>query len=257
MCAMQIARPRTASERTAQTLTGLALAAAIIGSWIGLHVYAVYLYQWSALTLVQVPIIIAAQTWLSVGLFIVAHDAMHGSLAPGRPMTNAAVGSLSLLLYAGFRFHRLRTAHHAHHASPGTPDDPDFHSGAPRSFRPWFWRFFRTYFGWRELAVLTVIVATALALGAPIHTLLVFWAVPALLSALQLFVFGTWLPHRVSDRPFEDDHNARSTGFGSLMSLATCFHFGRHHEHHLEPALPWWKLDSFAKTRRRALPAQT
>ncbi|MFA9473554.1 MAG: fatty acid desaturase [Filomicrobium sp.] len=26
------------------------------------------------------------------------------------------------------------------------------------------------------------------------------------------------------------------------MSLLTCFHFGYHHEHHLQPDVPWWRL---------------
>jgi len=249
---MHAADPRASHAKTSQTLIGLGLAAAIIGGWIGVLVLAVYGYQWSGWSVIQAPLIIALQTWLSVGLFIVAHDAMHGSLAPGRPRTNAAIGSFALLIYAGFSFRRLRPAHHAHHAAPGTEEDPDFHAGAPRSFLPWFWRFFRTYFGWRELAVLTVIVGCAVfGLGAPVLNLLVFWAVPALLSALQLFIFGTWLPHRQTDRAFEDRHNARSSGFGTTLSLLTCFHFGHHHEHHLQPATPWWRLDTAAKAQHR------
>jgi beta-carotene ketolase (CrtW type) len=41
---------------------------------------------------------VALQTWLSTGLFITAHDAMHGTLAPGRPHWNRAVGGLCLML---------------------------------------------------------------------------------------------------------------------------------------------------------------
>ena len=168
---------------------------------------------------------------------------MHGSLAPGRPRLNAGVGSIVLALYAGFRFRRLNTAHHAHHAAPGTVDDPDFFAAAPRAFLPWFLNFFRTYFGWTELVVLTLLVAIAVfLLKAGMANLLVFWAAPALLSALQLFLFGTWLPHRHTDIPFADAHNSRSSGFGELMSLLTCFHFGRHHQHHVEPWRPWWRL---------------
>ena len=74
--------------------------------------------------------------------------------------------------------------------------------------------------------------------GAPLVNLLTFWALPSLLSAFQLFSFGTWLPHRHGEPGFADAHNARSNGFGPLLSLLTCFHFGRHHEHHLYPYLP-------------------
>ena len=226
-----------------QTLIGLTLAGMIASAWLVLHIYGVYFHRWTAWSLLVAPLIVAIQTWLSVGLFIVAHDAMHGSLAPGRPRLNVAVGSLALGLYAGFRFTPLKTAHHGHHAAPGTPDDPDFHADAPRAFVPWFYGFFRTYFGWCELAVLTLLVCIAVfALGAHVPNLLVFWAAPALLSALQLFTFGTWLPHRHTDDAFPDHHNARSSPFGPVLSLLTCFHFGRHHEHHLTPWKPWWRL---------------
>ncbi|HYD98464.1 MAG TPA: fatty acid desaturase, partial [Alphaproteobacteria bacterium] len=29
-----------------------------------------------------------------------------------------------------------------------------------------------------------------------------------------------------------------------LVSLLTCYHFGHHHEHHLRPDVPWWRLPS-------------
>lgn len=244
--------PLSPPERTRRTVVGLGLAAAILGTWGLVHVVAVYAAPWTLAAWPLALVVIALQTWLSVGLFIVAHDAMHGSLAPGRPRLNAAVGRLSLGLYAGFPFGRLRRAHHAHHAAPGTADDPDFHAGAPTRFLPWFARFFATYFGWTQMIVLTIYLLVAtLVLDASLVRLLVFWAAPALLSALQLFTFGTWLPHRATDAPFADAHRARSSGFGSWLSLITCFHFGRHHEHHLRPDLPWWTLDRFARDGRR------
>ncbi|OYX33389.1 MAG: beta-carotene ketolase [Caulobacterales bacterium 32-69-10] len=227
-----------------QAVVGLSYAAAIMAGWAGLHVYGVYLHHWSAWSLIVAPLVVAAQTWLSVGLFILAHDAMHGSLAPGHPRLNTAAGATALILYAGFRYERLKAAHHGHHAAPGTPADPDFYPDDPGTFLRWFVAFFRTYFGWTEFVVLAAFFVISVGvLKAPIANLLLFWAAPALLSAAQLFVFGTWLPHRVTDVAFADNHNARSSGYSSLVSLLTCFHFGRHHEHHLRPWLPWWRLD--------------
>ena len=73
----------------------------------------------------------------------------------------------------------------------------------------------------------------------------VFWPLPSILASIQLFVFGTWLPHRPDHDAFPDRHNARSTRFGRPLSLLTCFHFGGyHHEHHLYPSVPWWQLPS-------------
>ena len=233
-----------------QGAIGLALALLIVAAWLGLHVHGVYFYRWNAWSWVVVPLAMAVQTWLSVGLFIIAHDAIHGSLAPGRPWLNRAVGQLCVGLYAGFRFSRLEGNHHRHHADSGTGGDPDFDPDAPGRLLPWFLRFFRTYFGGVEFAVLTVWLGVAIfVLGAAPANLIAFWGLPAILSAFQLFFFGTWLPHHHDDaaRPFEDHHNARSNGFGPLLSLLTCFHFGRHHEHHLHPYLPWWRIPDLSR----------
>lgn len=227
-----------------QSLIGLAFAGAILGPWAAIHVYGVFLHAWSMRDWLVVPLLVAAQTWLSVGLFIVAHDAMHGSLAPGWGRTNRAVGRLALALYAGFWFDRMAPKHHAHHARPGTADDPDFLDFEPQGFWRWYWSFFRRYFGLRELAVLSAAVAAyVVLLRAPFANLLVFWALPAIASSLQLFAFGTYLPHRRGADGFADAHQARSLGYGRLASLLSCFHFGgRHHTHHLKPHLPWWRL---------------
>ena len=226
-----------------QTAVGLTLAALIFGAWLAVHVWGVFLHPWTAAGIVAAPVLIALQSWLGAGLFIIAHDAMHGSLAPGRPRLNAAVGQAALGAYAGFSFARLNAKHHAHHRRPGTAEDPDFHPEQPRAFLPWYVRFFRTYFGWRELAAVTAVLALYLfALGARPLNAALFWGLPAILSSLQLFAFGTWLPHRHADAPFADRHAARSLPFGWLGSLFACFHFGYHREHHLSPATPWWRL---------------
>lgn len=233
-----------------QTAIGLSLAAGVVAAWATLHVYGVFFHDLSTpLGAAIAPLMVAAQSWLGVGLFIVAHDAMHGSLAPGRPRVNAAVGQLTLGLYAGFRYPRLNTAHHRHHRSPGTEDDPDFHAGLPRSYWPWFVQFFRRYFGWTEFAILTAWLAVYLFVlrANPLNAAL-FWGLPAILSALQLFTFGTWLPHRHGDQPFADRHAARSLGYPRLLSLLSCFHFGGfHHEHHLSPTTPWWRLPTVGR----------
>ncbi|MBR0664738.1 beta-carotene ketolase [Roseomonas hellenica] len=225
-----------------QAAVGLALAAVILAAWSGLHGWAVFWHRWGENDWWRAPLLVVAQTWLSVGLFIVAHDAIHGSLAPGWPRLNAAVGQICVALYAGFSLHSLAAAHRRHHAEPGRDGDPDFHPAAPHRFAAWFLGFFRHYFGWRELAVLSVATAAWLWLGARPLNLVVFWALPALLSALQLFTFGTWLPHRHAEGGFADEHRARSLDYPWALSLLACFHFGRHREHHCRPEMPWWRL---------------
>jgi len=233
------------NDKARQTAIGLTLAALVAVGWLVLHVYSVFFHELTPLGLALAPFMVAALCWLNVGLFIIAHDCMHGSLAPGRPGINRAVGRVVLALYAGFSMDRLTPKHHLHHRHAGTADDPDFAEQHPTRFWPWYLTFFREYFGWREFGVLAVLLwSYILLLGASPVNALLFWGVPAILSSLQLFYFGTYLPHRHDDEPFADRHRARSNGYSLPVSLLTCFHFGYHHEHHSAPHLPWWKLPS-------------
>jgi beta-carotene ketolase (CrtW type) len=233
-----------------QSAKGLALAALIIGSWLALHIWSVFFLRLEGGAGIAAPVLVAMICWLNVGMFIVAHDAMHGSLAPGRTATNRALGRTALLLYAGFSYDRLIVEHMAHHREPGTAGDPDFSVDHPDRFWPWYLAFFRHYFGWQQLAFLSAVTLAYLMLGASYVNILLFWALPAILSSLQLFYFGTYLPHRSDEQPFSDHHNARTNHYGWLTSLLSCFHFGYHHEHHLAPHVPWWRLP---EERRRSL----
>ncbi|MGB3166265.1 MAG: fatty acid desaturase [Alteraurantiacibacter sp.] len=248
--------PRTGSaqaERGAQAAIGLGLAALLFGSWLALHLYAIFVFELSWTNWPLALGIAAAQCWLSVGLFIVSHDAMHGSLAPGMPRLNAAVGGGLLLLYAGFGWRRMRAAHFDHHKHAGTAEDPDFDAGNPRRFWPWYGTFLKRYFGWKSLAYVSLIVAVYwLVVGVSMAQIVLVFGLPAIASSLQLFYFGTYRPHSHGGGEFADAHNARSDSFPAALSLATCFHFGYHHEHHRSPQTPWWALPAF----RRAEAAQ-
>jgi beta-carotene ketolase (CrtW type) len=244
----------TAAQQRRQATVGLLLAVLIVAAWLSLHLYAVFFHSLSAVSgwLWALPLVLAL-IWLSVGLFIVAHDAMHGSLAPGRPALNRFFGRLTLLLYAGFWMDRLAPKHFDHHRHVGTDRDPDFSADHPTRFWPWYLAFMRRYFGLREAAILTVLVwSYVLLLGAPLGNLLLFWALPSIASSVQLFYFGTYLPHRHEESPFADEHRSRSNEYGWLASLLTCFHFGYHREHHLSPGTPWWALP--AERQRRKAP---
>jgi len=186
---------------------------------------------------------VLVQAWLSTGLFIIAHDCMHGSLAPGWQRLNTLVGTLCLTAYAGLSYAGLYPKHHQHHATPGTAMDPDFHPGAPRSPMVWFVKFFRGYYTHGQLLRINLAATFYLLLGAPLINIIIFWAFPAMLALAQLFMFGTYLPHHHDEKSFADQHNARSLQLSSFASLLTCFHFGGyHHEHHLSPGTPWWLL---------------
>ena len=243
-----MARDVTGEDARRQARIGLALAFAIGGAWLSLHVYAVFGHRLALGRAHLAPLLVVALCWLNVGLFIVAHDCMHGSLAPGQPRVNRAVGRVALALYAAFSFDRLAPQHFLHHRHSGTARDPDYSPHEAARFWPWFAGFVRRYFGWREFGVLTVLLlGYVLVLGAAPANVLLFWGVPAILSALQLFYFGTYLPHRPGAEPFADEHRARSNDYPWGLSLFTCFHFGYHGEHHRAPHVPWWRLPALRR----------
>jgi len=78
---------------------------------------------------------------------------------------------------------------------------------------------------------------------------LVAWILPLLLSALQLFVVGTVLPHRRAEA-CGNRHRAESLALPPWLSLLACYHFGYHWEHHEYPHVPWFGL---AGVRRQHL----
>jgi beta-carotene ketolase (CrtW type) len=180
---------------------------------------------------------------------------MHRSLAPEHRRLNDGLGALALFLYGGFLWNELRRGHFAHHAHPVTPDDPDYAPDEQERFFPWLWRFVSGYYSWKNLALMHIHVLAAWAVSGSIVKVLVFFAVPAWLSALQLFFFGTYLPHRTPPGGHTDVHNARSNPYPWLVSLLTCYHFGYHEEHHHYPHVPWWRLPQLRRrleNRRQA-----
>lgn len=227
----------------------MSLALAIIAAWLALHVFGIFFLDLAR----PVPalLLLVALTWLSVGIYIVAHDAMHGSLCPANRAAGNLIGAVAVWLYAGFTFRRLVPKHHAHHRSPGSADDPDFSMTRPDHALRWYGQFMKAYFGPREMIVMMLRVGLYMLLGARLENILLFFAVPGLVSSFQLFYFGTFLPHRHlpanGSAMFVDRHRTRSNRYGTLMSLLTCFHFGYHHEHHLHPGEPWWRLPALRR----------
>lgn len=232
------------------SVVSLLLASGIGATWLAIHVGSIFFWTWSLAWAPAAVALVLVQAWLSTGLFIIAHDCMHSSFTPKRPGLNTTIGTLCLGAYASLSYRALYPKHHAHHAAPGTDHDPDFHPSAPRRAWPWFVRFFRTYYTHGQILRITAAAILYMLLGASLLNIVIFWALPALLALGQLFLFGTYLPHRHEDTPFADAHNARNSGLSPLASLATCFHFGAyHHEHHLSPQTPWWRLPRLKTVR--------
>lgn len=196
------------------------------------------------------------QTFLYTGLFITAHDSMHGTVTPDYPRLNRVVGWAAVILYALFSFRKLRTLHWEHHRHPASQHDPDYHDGEHSGFWSWYLHFMKGYLSVGQiLGMALVFNIMQHLLGVPVVNLLCFWVAPALLSTVQLFYFGTYLPHREPDGGYEDHHRAQTKDFHPAISFLTCYHFGYHWEHHERPDLPWWALPRFrqgAKWQQRS-----
>lgn len=235
-------------DRRRQAATGIALAALVFLGWLTIHLFAMFQFELTWRTLPVALLLAMLQCWLSVGLFIISHDAMHGSLVPGGRRINTAIGASLLFLYAGFIWRKMRDAHFAHHRHAGQAGDPDFDEEHPTRFWRWYATFLGRYFGLNSmLFVSTVVTIYWLVLDVPMTKIVLLYSAPAILSSLQLFYFGTYRPHSHAGTSFADRHNARSEEFGALASLASCFHFGYHHEHHLAPNVPWWGLPAYRR----------
>jgi beta-carotene/zeaxanthin 4-ketolase len=182
------------------------------------------------------------QTWLYTGLFITAHDAMHGNVCE-LPWLNRSIGQLCLWLYAGFDYPKLLVKHHLHHLYPASDRDPDFHNGTTTHFWGWYGHFVWEHVSWRQLFNLVAMFSLYVIIcHFSIFNILLFWIVPSLLSSLQLFYFGTFLPHREPLGGYTNPHRATTINRSTWWSLITCYHFGYHREHHESPHLSWWQL---------------
>ena len=244
--------PKLAAAAPGGSITSVVLAAAVSAAWLAIHIGAIFFWSWRPGLIPAAIAIVLLQAWLSTGLFIIAHDCMHGSLAPGRPLLNKMVGTVSLAAYAALSYRAMLPKHMAHHATPGTDTDPDFHPGAPHRPFAWLVRFFRGYYTHGQIIRITGAAIVYMLLGAPLLNIVIFWAIPALLALVQLFTFGTYLPHRHTGKQFADGHRARSNTLSPLGSLLTCYHFGGyHHEHHLSPGTPWWRLPTVRERAAR------
>jgi beta-carotene ketolase (CrtW type) len=200
--------------------------------------------RWSPLVLV---LAVALRTFLQTGLFVLGHDAMHRTLVPAHRRLNDDLGRLALLLYAALPFGRCRHQHLRHHRSPGSLRDPDFRSSGEDDPLLWYARFMGNYLTPAQLAPLLLTWAVAaVCLGglesAKLMNLILFWILPLVLSSFQLFLFGTYLPHRTDGLAGRDRHDVRSLRYPPVLSLLACYHFGYHWEHHAFPTVPWFRL---------------
>ena len=193
---------------------------------------------------------ILIQTHLFTGLFITAHDAMHGSVAPNHPKLNHAIGKLCTTLFLFNSYRILRPKHYKHHRHVGTAQDPDYHKGNP-GFFSWYIDFLKEYITWKQL-LLAAITFNLAQFVFPQLNLILYWVIPSILSTFQLFYFGTYVPHK-GEHDADNVHKSRSQPLNHLKAFFSCYFFGYHYEHHDTPRTPWWRLWKERETTR--LPA--
>lgn len=174
------------------------------------------------------------QTHLYTGLFITAHDAMHGSVSRNRKVNNT-IGKIAAGLFAYNAYNKLFPKHHQHHRHVATDDDPDYHTGG---FFSWYLKFAREYVSiWQIL--LMAVTYEAMIRVFPKPNVILFYIIPSLLATLQLFYFGTYIPHRGEQH---NKYKSTTQQRNHLWAFLSCYFFGYHYEHHHTPGVPWWQL---------------
>ena len=234
-------------------LAGALLAGAITLAWL-LSLVACLGWDVAGLHPALVLVAILVRTFLHTGLFIIGHDAMHRVLVPSRPALNDRIGAIALGLYAALPYGICHQNHHQHHQAPGGAQDLDVHGNRSAPVWSWYVRFMAGYLSYGQFAALLAGWAVV-ALGArwwlatPMLNVLLFCTLPLLLSSLQLFFVGTYLPHRIQ-APASNPHQATSLDWPEWLSLLACYHFGYHLEHHEAPQLCWFQLPMARRCHR-------
>ncbi|WP_026735441.1 beta-carotene ketolase CrtW [Fischerella sp. PCC 9605] len=232
---------------------GILIAIVILLLWT-INLLVLLSIDFSKLSFSGLLLTIFSQTFLCTGLFITAHDAMHGVVFPKNIKFNHCIGAICLFFYGFLSYKTLLKKHWMHHHHPASELDPDFHDGKHKNLFAWYFHFMKNYWSWGQ--IITWIIAyngVHYIFHIPISNLTFFWALPSILSSLQLFYFGTFLTHREPPRGYVQPHYAETTSLPIWLSFITCYHFGYHKEHHEYPHLAWWQLPEIYKLRRSLL----
>ncbi|WP_297084165.1 fatty acid desaturase [Thermoleptolyngbya sp. C42_A2020_037] len=244
-------------------MAGIFLAAVILTGWV-VSLLLFLLVDSASLSVPGVVFAVLLRTFLHTGLFVIGHDAMHQNLLPNHRRINHCIGAIAVWLYAAIAYSTCCANHHQHHRYPEQTRDPDFHDGTHTHPLCWYSKFIREYLS--VSSILGLLGGWGLLLWGMSQVVPMAWSrvvlfvlLPFVLSSVQLFVFGTYLPHRgesghqvpESLRPGDRTLNPSQTQWRPwLWSFFTCYHFGQYHPlHHRFPRVPWYQLPSFREKR--------
>ncbi|MCP9774883.1 fatty acid desaturase [Cyanobium sp. WAJ14-Wanaka] len=242
---------------SAPSRTGLLLSATILLLWLG-SLFGLLSLPLGSLPWQLILVALLGRTLLQTGLFIVGHDAMHRVLVAEQVGLNDRLGALALGLYAALPFADCLLNHRHHHDFQATEVDPDFHGDVKDGVFAWYLAFMARYLNIAQMARLLTgwgLLALYASCFSPMGwiNVLLFCTLPLLLSSVQLFVIGTYLPHRGQRAPI-NRATADSLDLPAWLSLIACFHFGYHREHHDFPGLAWFELPAHrARCRQEGL----
>jgi len=222
---------------------GIIIAFIIIGIWAS-HLFFSLFYVNVDFTNPVFYLHVLLQGYLYTGLFITAHDAMHGTVSKNR-FINKSIGSISTLLFAGLSYNKLIKNHFKHHKNPGEEADPDFYTKS-QNFFIWWGTFLWRYTTITQLIIMAI-VFNVLKIWFNEISIILFWIIPAFLGTFQLFFFGTYLPHKYPHTEKMQPHKARTQKRNHVWAMLSCYFFGYHYEHHESPRTPWWKLYKMKK----------
>lgn len=248
-------------------MAGIFLSALILAGWV-ISLLLLLSVEPASLSVHCIIIAVLIRTFLHTGLFVIGHDAMHQNLLPNHRQINHWMGAIAVGLYASISYSKCCVNHQRHHCYPGQIHDPDFHNGTHTHPLCWYLKFIREYIA--VSSILRLLSGWGLLLWGMSRFVPIVWSsvflfvlLPFVLSSVQLFVFGTYLPHRdeqkhrspellrLGDRPDCSLSCSPQRLWGRwLWSLFTCYHFGYYHPaHHRFPRIPWYQLPSCREVR--------
>jgi beta-carotene/zeaxanthin 4-ketolase len=190
--------------------------------------------------LVTIPVNACAFT----GLFILAHEAIHGTLLPGFPRLGHALGRLFATVYALVDYDLLRENHWKHHGHVATEGDPDYDGDGLLVLHAA--RFMRRYLRWYAIPCLAT-AGHLLGQAGYTAAMLGAYVVPVLLSTLVVFTVGIHLVHHpelLRTRAPGDPQRSVCIDLGRFGSAVLILNFNVHWHHHAHPRLSWWELGS-------------